>query len=102
MHKFGKLLEAQRTCHELGPIGPTPASRAARTGTRSESTALSLDLETPRMDARPSFPLSRLDTRLRCPTCGSQELQQVPLALNRRVGKGAGACAGDVPTRGHG
>src|SRR5881392_4434108 len=28
--------------------------------------------------------------------------QRVPLALNRRVDKGAGACAGDVPTRGHG
>src|SRR5437660_1210200 len=27
--------------------------------------------------------------------------QRFPLALNRRVGKGAGACVGDVPTRAH-
>src|SRR5947199_6268574 len=33
--------------------------------------------------------------------CWEACLQRVPRSLNRRVGKGAGACAGDMPTRAH-
>jgi hypothetical protein len=57
-----------------------------------------LDVETPEWTRGRSFPLSRLETRLRCPVCGSRDVRLV-FTVTREAQAVRGAKSGPSESR---